>query len=59
MAPDFGGSVSAEHGIGRLKAPYLGLSRSRAELDLMRAIKRQLDPGGILSPGRIFGDGAG
>lgn len=54
VVSEFAGSVSAEHGIGRLKAPYLALSRSPAELDLMRAIKRQLDPKGILNPGRIF-----
>jgi FAD/FMN-containing dehydrogenase len=52
---DLRGSVSAEHGIGRLKAPYLGLSRTSEELGLMSAIKRTFDPNGILSPGRVLG----
>ena len=54
VVAEFGGSVSAEHGIGRLKAPYLGLTRSPPELALMRDIKRTLDPYNILNPGRIF-----
>lgn len=58
VVSDFGGSVSAEHGIGRLKAPYLNLSRSSAELDLMGAIKQLLDPKAILNPGRVLGDSA-
>lgn len=45
-----GGSISAEHGIGTAKVPYLGLDRSDAELATMRAIKRALDPAGILNP---------
>jgi FAD/FMN-containing dehydrogenase len=49
-----GGSVSAEHGIGRMKRPYLPLSRSAEELDLMRQMKHMLDPQGILSPGRVL-----
>jgi FAD/FMN-containing dehydrogenase len=49
-----GGSVSAEHGIGRAKRAYLGLSRTTAELDLMRTLKAALDPKGILNPGRIL-----
>jgi FAD/FMN-containing dehydrogenase len=47
-------SVSAEHGIGLLKKPHLACSRTEPELDLMRAIKRALDPQGILNPGKIF-----
>ncbi len=54
VVKDLGGSISAEHGIGRLKAPYLGLSRTCEELELMMAIKRMFDPNGILNPGRIF-----
>jgi len=49
-----GGSISAEHGIGRAKAPWLGLSRSPAEIAAFRAIKRALDPAGILNPGVLF-----
>ncbi|MCB1683613.1 MAG: FAD-binding oxidoreductase, partial [Pseudomonadales bacterium] len=48
------GSVSAEHGVGLEKKPYLGISRSETEIGLMRALKRTLDPKGILNPGKIF-----
>ena len=49
-----GGAVSAEHGIGLEKKPYLPWSRSPAELALMARIKRALDPHNILNPGKIF-----
>jgi FAD/FMN-containing dehydrogenase len=49
-----GGSISAEHGIGRIKRPYLPLSRTEPELALMRKMKQTLDPEGILNPGRIL-----
>jgi FAD/FMN-containing dehydrogenase len=49
-----GGSISAEHGIGRAKAHYLSLSRSPAEIAAMRAVKAALDPTGILSPGTLL-----
>lgn len=48
------GSISAEHGIGVLKRPYLGYSRSDAELALMRMVKGALDPAGIMNRGRIL-----
>ncbi len=48
------GSISAEHGIGLLKKPYLHYSRSPSELALMRSIKGTLDPHQILNPGKIF-----
>jgi FAD/FMN-containing dehydrogenase len=51
---ELGGSISAEHGIGMMKKPFLDFSRSEAEVALMRALKQALDPQGILSPGRIF-----
>ena len=49
-----GGSVSAEHGVGLEKKPYLHLSRTSEEVALMRTLKRALDPKGILNPGKIF-----
>ncbi len=48
------GSVSAEHGIGLLKKAALPYTRTAAEIEIMRAIKRALDPNGILNPGKIF-----
>ncbi|MFT4768587.1 MAG: FAD/FMN-containing dehydrogenase [Glaciecola sp.] len=48
-----GGSVSAEHGIGLEKKPYLHLSRSSQEITLMQTLKMALDPEGILNPGKI------
>jgi FAD/FMN-containing dehydrogenase len=48
------GSISAEHGIGLLKKPYLAYSRSEEEMALLRAVKRMMDPKGILNPGKIF-----
>ena len=49
-----GGSISAEHGIGLEKKPYLHLSRSEAEINYMKALKDTFDPKGILNPGLIF-----
>jgi FAD/FMN-containing dehydrogenase len=51
---EIGGSISAEHGIGLEKKPYLGLTRGPAEVALMRALKATLDPEGLLNPGRII-----
>ena len=48
-----GGSVSAEHGVGLEKKPYLHLSRNEAEIALMRMLKRSFDPNNILNPGKI------
>ncbi|MGO4396018.1 FAD-binding oxidoreductase [Variovorax sp. M-6] len=50
----FGGSVSAEHGIGLHRKPYLSASRTPAELAAMRAIKHALDPLHLLNPGKVF-----
>ena len=47
------GSISAEHGIGLLKKDYLSYSRSPEELALLKALKRLMDPNGILNPGKI------
>jgi FAD/FMN-containing dehydrogenase len=50
----FGGSISAEHGIGALKRDELPRYKAQVELDLMRAIKAALDPLGIMNPGKIL-----
>ena len=50
----FHGSVSAEHGIGLHKKPFLALSRTPQELAAMRAIKAALDPLGLMNPGKVF-----
>ena len=49
-----GGSISAEHGIGLVKKPYLWCTRSPAEIAAMRGIKAALDPNGIMNPGRVL-----
>lgn len=51
---DIGGSVSAEHGIGTEKMPWLSLSRTPQEIDMMRLLKQSLDPKGILNPERVI-----
>ena len=50
----FGGSISAEHGIGALKRDELAHYKSAVELNMMRAIKSALDPLGIMNPGKIL-----
>lgn len=52
-----GGSISAEHGIGRAKRAWLTRDRSPAEVAAMRAIKRALDPDGILNPNALLPPG--
>ena len=49
-----GGSISAEHGIGLVKKPYLWSTRSPAEIAAMRGIRAVLDPNGIMNPGKLF-----
>ena len=52
----YGGSISAEHGVGRAKRDWLHLSRSAQEIAMMRAIKNALDPRGLLNPGVLLPD---
>jgi FAD/FMN-containing dehydrogenase len=54
LVSSLGGSISAEHGIGRMKAEYLHLSRSEAEIAVMKAVKGAIDPLGIMNPGVLF-----
>lgn len=53
LVREFGGSVSAEHGIGTAKKRWLGHARSEAEIALMRTLKAALDPAGLLNPGKV------
>lgn len=55
----YSGAISAEHGIGLEKRPYLALSRTPAEIALMRRLKRTLDPNNILNPGKVVDMAAG
>ncbi len=50
----YGGSISAEHGVGLLKKDYLHYTRSELEVSIMRQIKKAFDPLGIMNPGKIF-----
>lgn len=54
MVARCGGSISAEHGVGRAKADFLHLNRSAAEIAVARRIKAAFDPDGILNPGVLF-----
>ncbi|MBU6376224.1 MAG: FAD-binding oxidoreductase, partial [Bdellovibrionales bacterium] len=54
LVQKYGGSVSAEHGIGLLKKDALHYSKSADEIQIMKAMKKILDPQGLLNPGKIF-----
>jgi FAD/FMN-containing dehydrogenase len=54
LVASYGGSISAEHGVGRAKRGWLHLSRSAAEISLMRSIKHAVDPAGLLNPGVLL-----
>jgi FAD/FMN-containing dehydrogenase len=54
LVADMGGSISAEHGIGRMKREELRRLKDPVALDLMLAIKTAFDPNGILNPGKVL-----
>lgn len=54
LVGEFGGSMSAEHGVGLLKRDYLDVTRSVEEIALMRAIKAVFDPNGVMNPGKLL-----
>ena len=55
VAHRLGGSISAEHGVGRLKRDEIKRYKQPIEIDLMTAVKRALDPQGLLNPGKVIG----
>jgi FAD/FMN-containing dehydrogenase len=48
------GSISAEHGLGLMKAPYIRYSRDETAIDLMKKVKNLFDPKGLLNPGKYI-----
>ena len=54
LTASLGGTISGEHGIGHKRKAYMPLVCSAAHIDVMRAIKRALDPNNVLNPGKIF-----
>jgi FAD/FMN-containing dehydrogenase len=54
LVASYGGSISAEHGVGRAKVSWLDLARSAAEIALLRTIKQAIDPAGLLNPGVLL-----
>ncbi len=59
LTVSLGGTLSGEHGIGVLKAPYLPLEQSADLIELQRSLKQSFDPTGLLNPGKIFPPGSG
>lgn len=54
LSVDLGGTISGEHGIGYVKAPYMDYAIDRPTLEIMKGIKKVFDPNGILNPGKMF-----
>jgi FAD/FMN-containing dehydrogenase len=54
LVHELGGSISAEHGLGRLKREEILRYKSATEMDMMRAVKRALDPRGLMNPGKVL-----
>jgi glycolate oxidase len=53
-AVELGGTISGEHGVGYAKAPFFDLAVTGPTMELMKTIKRALDPNGVLNPGKVF-----
>jgi glycolate oxidase len=53
-AVDLGGTISGEHGVGYAKAPFFDLAITQPAIELMKTIKRAMDPNGVLNPGKVF-----
>ena len=56
IATRLGGSISAEHGIGRLKRDTLARHKSSVEIGLMQSVKQAIDPRGLMNPGKVLPD---
>lgn len=54
LCHELGGKISGEHGIGCKRKPFLDIVTSEAEIEMMRKIKKALDPNNIMNPGKIF-----
>ena len=54
FAVSLGGTITGEHGVGLAKKPFLRRAIGNASFDLMKLLKKSLDPLGILNPGKIF-----
>lgn len=54
LSVDLGGTISGEHGIGYVKAPYMNYAVNEPTLEIMKGIKQVFDPKGILNPGKMF-----
>ena len=54
LVAESGGSFSAEHGVGVLKRQFMHRYRDAVDLELMRTLKKALDPANILNPGKVF-----
>ena len=50
----YNGSISAEHGVGMTKKPYLDYTRSNTEIGYMKALKQVVDPNNVMNPGKLF-----
>jgi glycolate oxidase len=53
-AVELGGTISGEHGVGYAKAPFFDLAVTAPTIELMKTIKRAMDPNGVLNPGKVF-----